>query len=46
MTDIPYDPVDVFALRNHCIIPPTETSERWVEAFTKSVFKDVQPPSV
>lgn len=46
VTDEPYDPVDVFALRNHSNIPPTETSERWSTAFQNSGFQYVTPPPV
>lgn len=35
----PYPPVDVFELRNHSIIPATETSDRWAKAFEATGFQ-------
>lgn len=46
VSDEPYDPVDVFELRNHSIIPPTKTSERWVKAFESTGFKEGPPPPI
>lgn len=43
LSDMPYVPVDVFALRNHSIIPPTKTSERWTKAFTNTGFEEGPP---
>ena len=43
LSDIPYYPVDVVALRNHSIIPPTNTSERWAKAFSNTGFKEGPP---
>jgi len=46
VSDEPYDPMDVFELRNHSIIPPTETSERWVKAFESTGFKEGPPAPI
>lgn len=39
----PYEPVDVVKLRNHSIIPTTNTSLRWIEAFNKTGYGYVGP---
>ena len=46
VSDEPYPPVDVFALRNHSIIPATETSDRWTKAFEATHFKETPPPPI
>ena len=46
VSDEPYPPVDVFELRNHSIIPGTETSDRWTKAFQATNFKESPPQPI
>ena len=46
VTPEPYEPVDVFKLRNHSITPLTETTELWMKAFQNVGYKKVSPQPI